>query len=156
MQAPYNGYTGNLAIYNGYPIIQSSISIANFQALSGSLPLTYPCQGVNGTPYAGGGEIPAPPNTSGNFGTSISVTGNSTDVVVLQTAILTDSSGDNVPLNILNSTTDPNKLLPAFEGVAYPTSPLTPNMTYTVNLTGTYNGTPFTRAFTFTTGNTVA
>ncbi|POP04391.1 serine protease, partial [Salmonella enterica subsp. enterica serovar Heidelberg] len=39
--------------------------------------------------------------------------------------------------------------------VAYPTAPLQPNTPYTVNLSGTINGTPFTRSFTFTTGNVV-
>jgi len=60
-----------------------------------------------------------------------------------------------ISLKVLDSATDPNKLLPKFEGVAYPTSPLQPNTTYSVSITGTVNGTAFSRNFTFTTGNVI-
>ena len=144
----------NQTTYNDYPEIQGTMTIANLQPMTTSGPLTFPCQGTTGLAYKGG-ETPAPPNTSGAFGTPVAVTGNPTDTIVLTSGTMTPASGPVITLNVLNSATDPNKLLPAFEGVAYPTSPLNPNTTYTVSINGTYNGTAFSRNFTFTTGNVV-
>jgi hypothetical protein len=145
----------NQTTYAGYPVIQGSMTIANLQPMTTSGPLTFPCQGTTGIAYEGGGETPAPPNTSGNFGAPVAVTGNPSDTIVLTSGTMTPPSGPVITLNLLNSASDPNKLLPAFEGVAYPTSPLSPNTTYTVSINGTYNGAPFSRNFTFTTGNIV-
>ncbi|MFM0027493.1 CAP domain-containing protein [Paraburkholderia madseniana] len=145
----------NQITFNGYPQIQGSMIVANLQPMTTSGPLTFPCQGTTGIAYEGGGETPTPPNTSGAFGTPVSVTGNPSDTIVLTSGTMTPASGPVITLNVLNSASDPNKLLPAFEGVAYPTSPLSPNTTYTVSINGTYNGTAFSRNFTFTTGNVV-
>ncbi|MEW6346262.1 MAG: CAP domain-containing protein [Paraburkholderia sp.] len=141
--------------FDGFPEIQGSLSIANLQPMTTSGPLTFPCQGTTGIAYQEAAESPAPPNTSGAFGTPVSVTGNPTDTVVLQTGTMTDTSGNVISLQVLNSSSDPNKLIPAFEAVAYPASPLSPNTTYTVALSGTYDGTAFSRSFTFTTGNVI-
>lgn len=140
--------------FNGYPDVRASLSLSGLQTASGNGPLTFPCQGTTGVAYQANGEMPAPPNTSGPWGTPVAVAGNPNDVVVLQTGTMTDNAGRTITLQLLNSATDPNKLLPAFEAVAYPTSPLLPNTQYTVNLSGTINGTAFSRAFTFSTGNT--
>lgn len=145
----------NQIAFNGFPEIQGSMTIANLQPMTTSGPLTFPCQGTTGIAYTGGGETPTPPNTSGAFGTPVSVTGNPTDTIVLTSGTMTPASGPAITLNLLNSANDPNKLIPAYEGVAYPTSPLSPNTTYTVSINGTYNGAPFSRNFTFTTGSVV-
>lgn len=139
--------------FNGYPDVRASLSMSGLQTTSGNGPLTFPCQGTTGVAYQANGEMPAPPNTSGPWGTPVAVAGNPNDVVVLQTGTITNNVGHTITLQLLNSATDPNKLLPAFEAVAYPTSPLQPNTQYTVNLSGTINGTAFSRAFTFSTGN---
>ncbi|MBB5510915.1 CAP domain-containing protein [Paraburkholderia atlantica] len=149
------GVGWNETTFNGFPEVQSSLAIANMQPLAGNLPLTFPCQGTAGVPYVSGGETPMPPNTSGSFGMPVAVVGNSTDKIVLTSATYTDTSGNVVNLQILNSATDPNKELPPFEAVAYPATPLTANTTYSVSLTGTRNGVAFSRNFTFTTGNIV-
>jgi hypothetical protein len=141
--------------FNGFPQVQGSLTIANLQPMTTSGPLTFPCQGTTGIAYEGGGETPTPPNTSGQFGTPVAVTGNPTDTIVLTSGTMTPTSGPAITLNVLDSANDPNKLLPAFEGVAYSTSPLSPNTTYAVSINGTYNGTAFSRNFTFTTGNVV-
>lgn len=141
--------------FNGFPQILSSLTIANMQTTSGSLPLTFPCQGTTGVAYTGTGETPTPPNTSGAFGQPVAVAGNATDVVTLQSGSMTDTNGNVINLQILNSATDPNKLIPAFEAVAYPATSLIANTTYTVALTGTINGKAFSRNFTFTTGNVI-
>lgn len=140
--------------FNGYPDVRASLSVSGLQTTSGNGPRTFPCQGTTGVAYQANGEMPPPPNTSGPWGTPVAVAGNPNDVVVLQTGTMTDNAGHTITLQLLNSATDPNKLLPAFEAVAYPTSPLQPNTQYSVNLSGTFNGTAFSRAFTFSTGNT--
>ncbi|MFM0386945.1 CAP domain-containing protein [Paraburkholderia dipogonis] len=150
------GIGWNEMTFNGFPEIQSSVTIANLQPMTGNLPLTFPCQGTTGVAYMTAGETPTPPNTtSGTFGTPIAVSGNPTDNVVLQSGTVTDSSGTVINLQLLNAATDSNKLLPAFEAVAYPATPLKPNTTYSVAITGTINGTAFSRSFSFTTGNIV-
>ncbi|MPW11241.1 CAP domain-containing protein [Paraburkholderia sp. CNPSo 3155] len=141
--------------FNGFPEVYASISVANAQAKLTSVPLTFPCQGTTGVAYSAGGETPTPPNTSGNWGTPVAVAGNLTDTIRLQSATMTDTSGNVITLQVLDSSSDPNNDIAAYEGVAYPKSPLAPNSTYAVSITGTINGTPFSRSFTFTTGNIV-
>ncbi|WP_186141554.1 CAP domain-containing protein [Burkholderia gladioli] len=119
-------------------------------------PMMFPCDGVTGVPYRGIGEIPAPPNVSSSgWGTPISVMGNLTDTVVIQSASVTGPSGA-VAVQIINSDTDPNNLLGKYQAVAYPTSPLQPNTAYSVTITGTINGKAFSRSASFTTGNVVS
>ncbi|MCA8270710.1 CAP domain-containing protein [Burkholderia vietnamiensis] len=145
----------NKTTFNGFPVVQGSLTIANLQPMTTTGPLTFPCQGTTGVAYKGTGESPTPPNTSGPWGTPVAVAGNPTDTIVMQSGTMADTSGNIISLKVLDSSTDPNKLLPKFEGVAYPTSPLQPNTTYSVSLTGTVNGTAFSRNFTFTTGNVI-
>lgn len=142
--------------FNGFPNVMASNTIANLTATPGNLPLTYPCEGVTGAPYEEAGESPTPPNVSGAYGTPVAVAGNPTDKITLSSGTMTDTQGNVITLQVLNSATDPNKLLPAFEAVAYPANPLQPNVKYSVTLNGTYNGQPFTRTFSFTTGNSIA
>ncbi|CAN7775806.1 CAP domain-containing protein [Caballeronia sp. LjRoot31] len=150
------GVGWNQTTYNGFPEIQASLEIGNMQTGTGSGPLTFPCQGTTGVAYSAGGETPTPPNTSGNWGTPIALAGLSqNDTLVLQSGTMTDTSGNVINLQLLYSANDPNKELPSFEAVAYPTTPLQPNATYSVSITGTDNGTAFSRSFTFTTGSVV-
>ena len=137
----------------GFPVVSGTISLANAQPIVTNAPLTFPCQGTTGVPYESTGESPTPPNTSGPWGMPIAVTGNPTDTIVLTSGTITSPSNVVTPLQVLDSANDPNILLPTFEGVAYSTSPLAANTTYSVNLVGTYNGSAFTKTFTFTTGN---
>ncbi|WP_321817832.1 MULTISPECIES: CAP domain-containing protein [unclassified Paraburkholderia] len=141
--------------YAGYPEIWASLQIGNLQQSSISAPLTFPCEGSTGLPYKSTGETPTPPNTSGAWGTPVAIAGNPSDVIVLTSGTMTDGSGTVINLQLLDSANDPNGLLPKFEAVAYPASPLTANTSYSVALTGTINGTPFSRTFRFTTGNVV-
>lgn len=130
-----------------------SISLRNTSTVQlASSPLTFPCQGVTGVPYASRGETPTPPNVSGMWGTPITVVGNITDTVSLSTATLTSASGQ-IALQVLNASSDPNKLVQQNTAVAYSTAPLSPSTQYSATLTGTVNGQPFSRNFTFTTGS---
>ncbi|WP_225031143.1 CAP domain-containing protein [Paraburkholderia sp. XV] len=141
--------------FNGFPQQWYSMTLADYKPVITNAPLTFPCQGTTGVAYSAGGEIPTPPATSGNWGTPVAVAGNQTDTIVMQTGTMTDASSHVITLQVLDSAKDPNKILPAWMGVAYPTTPLSPNSQYTVSLTGTINGTAFSRTFTFTTGNIV-
>ncbi|CAH0444173.1 hypothetical protein LMG10661_00697 [Ralstonia syzygii subsp. syzygii] len=135
----------------------ASMSLLNTQTQTISNgPLTFPCQGVTGVAYKSVGEIPTPPNVStSGWGTPVAVMGNPTDTILLQSGTMTTGSGTVINLQLLNSTNDTNKILQSYSAVAYPTSPLQPNTQYSVTLTGTVNGTAFSRNFTFTTGNVV-
>ncbi|MGU7771764.1 CAP domain-containing protein [Burkholderia sp. MR1-5-21] len=133
-----------------------SISLYNTstQAMQNG-PKTFPCDGVTGVPYREVGEIPTPPNVStSGWGTPIVVMGNLSDTIILQSASVSGPSGA-VAVQVLNANTDPNKLVGTYQAVAYPTSPLSPNTTYSVTLNGTVNGAAFSRSFSFTTGNVV-
>jgi hypothetical protein len=141
--------------FNGFPQEWYSMTLADYKPVITNAPLTFPCQGTTGVAYSAGGEIPTPPATSGNWGTPVAVAGNQTDTIVMQTATMTDSSSHVITLQVLDSAKDPNKILPSWMGVAYPATPLSPNSQYTVSLTGTINGAPFSRTFSFTTGNII-
>lgn len=146
--------TQTTASGNAFTNAWASMSFLNPQTVKiANAPLTFPCQGMTGVPYGSVGETPMPPNVSGTgWGTPVVVMANPTDTVVLQAVSYTGPSGI-VAVQMLNSTTDPNKLLGQYQAVAYPTSPLQPNTMYSVSITGTVNGTAFSRNFTFTTGN---
>ncbi len=139
--------------YNGYPEVWASMSLLNTTVgqTSSNAPLTYPCQGTTGVLYSIVGEQPAPPNTTGSFGTPIAVVGNPTDTVALSAGTLTAPGGAVIDLQLLDSTSDPNRILQPYTASAYPVTPLTANTTYTVSITGTDNGVPFSRSFSFTT-----
>ncbi|MGS0896843.1 CAP domain-containing protein [Burkholderia stagnalis] len=143
---------------SSYQFTNSWLSMSLLNTTSKSVsnaPATFPCNGVTGVPYKETSEIPMPPNVaSTGWGTPISVMGNLTDVIVVQSASVTGPSGA-VAVQVLNSDSDPNKLLGKYQAVAYPTSPLQPNTTYSVTINGTANGTAFSRNFSFTTGNVV-
>jgi len=143
---------------NGFPAAWGSLTLedTSIQQLTTSGPLTFPCQGVTGVAATAHTETPTPPNTSGPWGTPVIVMGNATDTIVLTSGTMTDPSGHVINLQLLYSSNDPNKELQPYQAVAYPTTPLAANTTYTVNVSGTQNGTPFTKPpYTFTTGNIV-
>lgn len=141
--------------YDKYPQIWASLTAATLQTVTSSGPLTFPCQGTTGVAYSSVGETPTPPGVSGNWGTPIQIGGNPSDIIVLQTGTMTDTNGNVISLYLLNSTTDTNNIIQKYQAVAYPVTPLVADSTYSVSLTGTYNGTAFSRTFTFTTGNMV-
>ncbi|WP_028221564.1 CAP domain-containing protein [Paraburkholderia oxyphila] len=149
------GVGWNETTYNGFPEAHGVITPANLQPISGSLPLMFPCDGATGVPYKVVGETPTPPNSNGTYGPTLAVSGNPGDTVVLTSGTLTDTSGNVITMQLLNSTNDTNKLIQPFEARAYSATPLTANTKYSVSLSGAINGTPFSRTGSFTTGNTV-
>lgn len=149
----YAGYMQDLAS-ESYSIDWTSPN----DIAAASAPLTFPCDGITGIPYGDSGEVPMPPGaSSGGFGTPVSVIGPMDSTVTLTSASMVDTSnGQQINLNILNSDTEPNHLLAQYQASAYPSSPLSPNTTYQVNLSGTINGQAFSRSFTFTTSDVLA
>jgi hypothetical protein len=144
---------------NGTQFTESwgSLSLLDAQPQTLSNVLTFPCQGVTGVPYKGQAESPTAPNVSSSgWGTPVLLMGNMTDTIVLQSGTMTDTSGNVINLQLLDSANDPNSEIKPYYGVAYPASPLAPNTTYTVSITGTVNGTALSRNFSFTTGNVVS
>ena len=147
-QTTLNGFP---EVLGGVELAESSTTIANVTTANN--PLTFPCQGVTGVPYEEVSEEPTPPNTSGAWGTPITVMGNPTDVIALSSAtMLATGDSDPITLNILTKANDTTGLIGQYQAVAYPLAPLLPNTTYSVSLAGTVNGVSFTRSFTFTTG----
>ncbi|WP_321935272.1 CAP domain-containing protein [Paraburkholderia sp. J8-2] len=147
------GFGEGQLTYNNFPQVLAANSYSGNTPLTGNLPLTYPCQGTTGVPYAYGGEVPQPPGTTNgtNWGPSIPVAGNVGDTVTLTSGTLTDTSGHVITMKLLDSTSDTNGLLPKYRAVAYSLTALTPNTTYSVSITGTYNGASFSRNYTFST-----
>lgn len=157
--APYQnvGIGESETTYNGAPQIWADITLTSPQTTTSTALVTFPCQGVTGVPFSDAGEIPAPPNTGAAWGTPVAIAGRVGDAIVLQSASMTGgTSGSPITLNVLDSTKDTTGFFTSNEAVVYPSSPLQPNMTYTVTINGTDNGTPFTRTFSFTTGSSAA
>ena len=141
--------------YDAYVADFGAVTPAQYQ----NSPLTYPCQGVTGAAYANtSGETPNPiingQTVQFPIGTPVAIVGNASDTIALSSGTMTDPGGSVINLDLLDSATDGNHEIASFAAVAFPASPLQPNTTYNVSLTGTDNGTPFSRNFSFTTGNT--
>jgi uncharacterized protein YkwD len=139
--------------------LSNQASTANLATVSHA-PLTFPCQGTTGVDYESAKqETPSPyngqpVNTGTNpIGTPITVVGNLSDTVLLTSGTMMDPNGNPITLNLTDSSNDPNHILAPFAAFAFPTNPLLPNTNYSVVLNGTINGTPFSRNFSFTTGN---
>lgn len=141
------------AAYSGNPLPFATVSVGNFVSGTAGEPIAFPCNGMTNIPYEMAGESPTPPNVGSTWGPAISVTGQSlTDVIRMQSATLTPSGGSAITLQVLDSTTDTNSVLPAYRGVAYATSALSQNTTYTYTLNYTVNGVSKTATASFTTG----
>lgn len=123
----------------------------------GATPLTFPCEGATGLPTGATGENPTP-TINGQavafpIGTPILIEGNATDTVLLASGQMTDPSGNVITLDLLDSANDSNHEIPPWAAAAFPASSLQPNTTYSVTLTGTIDGTAFSRNFSFATGS---
>lgn len=131
-----------------------------YQMLGTTDIVTYPCEGVTGTEYQLVAEEPNPV-PGRNLGTS--PLGHPVIVMARMGQTLTISGatmsrvrdGRTVALRApVTGAADPNNELanePHF-GYVLPDEPLEPLTSYRVTISGTNNGTPFTRTFVFTTG----
>ena len=126
-----------------------------------SAPLTYPCSGLTGVERQNTATEDTPPyingapakNVPGSWGTPIAVEGNLSDAITLTSVSVTGPNGAAVPVSFYDSSDDPYNTLTPSDAFAIPNAPLAATTTYSVVASGTINGTPFTRSFSFTTGN---
>lgn len=146
---------------------QTALLVANFGVLAsdkshlidGNQVLTYPCQGSSNIQPALYNEYPNPvPNRdlqNKPIGSSIILRANVKGNLVITSQTLKNlATGKNVPLlPTLTQKNDPNKQLFAFEAVVMPDQALDKNTIYQAVISGTNNGSPFSKNFTFTTGN---
>ncbi|GAB2912917.1 hypothetical protein GCM10027093_59090 [Paraburkholderia jirisanensis] len=123
-----------------------------------SSPITFPCEGSTNVALLNSQQIDPAPGTDVT-GPQILVIGNSTDTIALTSGTLMSSTGTSIPLTLLDSKNDPNKLLRPFQSAAYvpllQSLSLQANTQYSVSLNGTVNGKPFSRTFTMTAGTSV-
>lgn len=121
---------------------------------------TYPCEGTSGTSYQLTGEDPNP--VPGRFlltnpiGQPIFVMAARGHTLTIVDVTLTGPDGRSLAvLPILNSTTDKSgRFIEPHYAAIMPDKPMLPMTKYNVLITGRDNNTPFTRQFSFTTGNT--
>jgi uncharacterized protein YkwD len=114
---------------------------------------TYPCEGLSGVPFAGGNEIPSPFPTRPadfNWGAPVIVVGSG--ALRVSAASITGPSG-SVSLAAVyadGQTADPNGRCKGSVACVIPNI-LAQNTKYAVVVTGTHDGVPFERTFSFTT-----
>ena len=179
LSAPYHqagilGIVGHSEIGIGIPESDlgrgffSGILVVNFgtpvggrqQSLASGDVRTYPCDGTTGTSYRMSGEDPNPvpgrfldTNPIGQPIFVMAARGHTLTIVDV-----TISGPDGKPLALLptlNKLTDKSgHFNEAHYAAIMPDKPMLPLTRYTVLINGKDNNTPFTRQFTFTTGNT--
>ena len=120
---------------------------------------TYPCEGSAGVNRQLTNESPAPVpgrNLQANpLGTSVYFSVRSGQALIVRSVTMTDArTGSQVALRgVVNSGNDPHGEFLAHEAYVAADAPLAANTSYQVTVTGTNNGTSFSRTFTFTTGS---
>ena len=130
------------------------------QSLASGDVRTYPCEGTTGTSYKMSGEVPNPvPErnlTDYPIGQPIFVmAARGHTLTILDVTISGPDGKPLVLLPTLNRLTDKSGLFnEAHYAAIMPDKPMLPLTRYTVLINGKDNNTPFTRQFTFTTGNT--
>ena len=117
---------------------------------------TYPCQGSTDIPTAfePANESPNPfPSMSSNetVGPPIYLKVDAGQVLRVTTSSIS-KAGITVPTLLLNKANDPHGEIGAHEAFVVPASALSANSTYQVSLSGTVNGSPFSRSFAMSTG----
>ena len=126
------------------------------QVQASSTVLTYPCQGVTGTVWETTTESPNPVPARNlaayPIGQPVFVQVLAGHTLVISSATMTGPTGSVALLPTMTPANDPNSELQANQALIIPNAPLSPTTVYTVNITGTNSGTPFTTNFTFTTG----
>lgn len=129
------------------------------QNLASADVLTYPCEGSAGVNRQLTNESPAPvPGRdlrANPLGTSVYFSVRSGHTLVVNKVTMTHAAtGAAVTLRgVVTSANDPHGEFLSHEAYVAADTPLAANASYQVNVTGTNNGTPFSRTFTFTTGS---
>lgn len=120
---------------------------------------TYPCAGSTGVGRMLTSEMPNPvPGrdlAANPLGSTISIQVNQGETLVITNASMINTSiSEVVALRTpVTASNDPNGRLSANKAFVSANNTMSPNTTYQVTLNGTVDGTPFSRTFSFTTGN---
>lgn len=136
----------------------SSKDSAGPQALDSTAVATYPCNGSSGVAHSLTGEEPNPvPGrnlATSPLGTSLYIAVRRNNVLIVSSATLIKvTGGATMTLRpVVTSGNDPYSTFGAHEAYIAADTPLSSNTAYQVTVTGTNNGLPFSRTFTFTTG----
>ncbi len=129
------------------------------QLLAGDAVSTYPCEGTTGVSRQLTNESPNPvPGRNlaqQPLGSSIMVLIRQGQTLNITSATLTNlTTGTAVTLRSpATSATDPNNALQSHQAFVSADAPLDALTQYQATISGTNNGTPFSRTFTFTTGS---
>lgn len=147
-----------------YFVINSgALNGVGMQQLGSGDVVTYPCDGVTGVNFQLRGEIPNPVpgrNLSANpIGTPILIKVRDGNALAITNAgMINVATGAAIGLRApVSAANDPNGsgYFKPSEAYIAPDAPLSRGTTYQVTVTGTNNGTAFSRTFTFTTGTGV-
>jgi uncharacterized protein YkwD len=141
-----------------------SMALFNFgfkamQSLDSAGVVTYPCQGSTGVMWKISNETPGPiPGRDLSvdpIGPGIVVKVAANRVLAISAASVVDAAtGIATSTYILNTANDTsNGVVGPNLAVVIPLAPLAANTAYQVDVSGTHDGVPFTRKFTFTTGS---
>jgi hypothetical protein len=127
------------------------------QLLGTSEVVTYPCQGVSGVAPRMTGEVPSVSATRdyavNPTGQPIVVMGRAGQSISVTSAFITETaSGASVPVAMLTSANDRNGLFRSNEVAIIPDVALSTFTSYSVSINGSNSGVPFSRNFSFTTG----
>lgn len=131
------------------PLVVAVMDIG-FGAAGSSGPVVFPADGTKDVPTAFiGNEVPdpAPRGTEYPVGYPITLEVGSAAGLAISAGNLTGPDGRDVPAWTLN----PNKEVDSNEWSLLPQQPLKPGATYTVAVSGTLNGQPFSKRWSFTT-----
>lgn len=154
--------SGTLA---GYPFGgRRTMVLFNFgfqarQSLDSRAVVTYPCQGSTGIVWKISNETPGPiPGRDLSvdpIGPGIVVKVAADRVLTLSAAsVVNTRTGAATSTYILNAGNDPSGgVVTPNQAVVIPLAPLAASTAYQVNVSGSHGGVPFSRSFTFTTGN---
>ncbi len=128
---------------------------ANPQRLGTGTVATYPCAGATQltSTFKPATESPNPfpdiTNTSTVYGTPVYLKVDAGSVLTVTSATITRGDGTVVATRQITKAVDPSGELGANEFFAIPASALLVGATYSVQVAGTVDGTPFNKAFTF-------
>lgn len=139
----------------------ANLSIGQLPQATGAAGVrTYPCEGVTGVASALYGETPSPINRNMRIapaGHPIMVFGDhGKKLALISASIIEVPTGRNLPihrLSTMDNDINAKTLRGSHVGYVLPDVPMLPNTAYSVNISGTNDGQPFTRNFTFSTGS---
>jgi hypothetical protein len=138
-------------------VVVSDESDDRKQKLGTGVLVTYPCDQLSGvgTSFAPADEEPNPfPDVADDsvlYGPPIYFKVDAGSTLEVMQARLATADGRDVPVRSLAPSNDPARILRANEFFIVPTNALASATSYTVTSSGSVNGTPFTKTFTFTT-----